>query len=90
MSAEEAIAADALDLRRMHWSIQNRVPWLLDTLFREDEKRILIGKVARALVTLRRAALTILKGLGKRSVPRGSDVASADPAAALQVIASWQ
>lgn len=87
LGAEEATAAETLDLQRMHWSIENRVHWVLDTFFREDEKRILIGKVARALATLRRAALTILKGLGKRSVPHGSDVARADPSAALRAIA---
>lgn len=90
LGAEEATAAETLELQRIHCSIENRVHWVLDTFFREDEGRILIGTLARALASLRRAALTILKGLGKRSMPHGSDVARADPTAALRVIASWE
>ena len=82
----EAGPETVLRLQRGHWSVENQVHWVLDTFFREDERRVTEGKIARGMAALRRAALTLLRQLGGRSVPHASDRAKADPSLILAVI----
>jgi predicted transposase YbfD/YdcC len=46
---------------RDHWGIENRVHWLLDLAFREDESRVGQGHAAKNLAVIRRLALTLLR-----------------------------
>ncbi len=46
---------------RAHWGIENRVHWLLDIAFREDESRVRVGHAAENFAVLRRLALHVLK-----------------------------
>ncbi|MGZ8940767.1 MAG: ISAs1 family transposase [Limisphaerales bacterium] len=46
---------------RSHWGIENKVPWLLDVCFNEDQSRARAGHAAENLATLRRLALNLLK-----------------------------
>ncbi|MBF6592148.1 MAG: ISAs1 family transposase [Ktedonobacterales bacterium] len=46
---------------RSHWGIENRVHWLLDMAFREDESRVRMGDAAENFAVLRRLALHLLK-----------------------------
>jgi predicted transposase YbfD/YdcC len=46
---------------RGHWGIENRVHWVLDVVFREDDCRTRTGNAAENLAWLRRVALAILK-----------------------------
>ena len=50
-----------LEATRGHWGIENRVHWVLDIAFREDESRVRTGDAAENLATLRRMALNLLK-----------------------------
>lgn len=79
LAPEEAGPATVLRLQRGHWSIENQVHWVLDTFFREDERRVRDGTVARGMAALRRAALNLLRLLGGRSVPEAADRVKADP-----------
>jgi predicted transposase YbfD/YdcC len=82
----EAGPATVLRLQRGHWSIENQVHWVLDTLLREDERRIRDGTVARGMAAFRRAALNLLRRLGTRSLPEASDRAKANPALFLRAL----
>ena len=54
---------------RSHWSIENRLHWVLDMTFREDESRVRERRLADNLGWLRRLALTLLKQHpGKQSI----------------------
>lgn len=86
LAVEEAGPATVLRLQRGHWSIENQVHWVLDTFFREDERRIQDGKVARGVAALRRGALNLLRLLGGRSVPDAADRVKADPTLLLPLI----
>lgn len=46
---------------RSHWGIENRLHWVLDMAFREDESRARIGHSAENLAVLRKLALTLIR-----------------------------
>jgi len=46
---------------RSHWGVENKVHWIMDVCFREDQSRARSGYAAENLATLRRLALNMLK-----------------------------
>lgn len=54
-------AEQALDATRSHWGIENRVHWILDMAFREDECRVRKDHGDENLAVLRHMALNILQ-----------------------------
>lgn len=46
---------------RGHWAVENKLHWVLDVCFREDQSRARAGYAAENLATLRRLALNLLK-----------------------------
>lgn len=46
---------------RSHWGVENKVHWIMDVCFREDQSRARSGYAAENLATLRRLALKMLK-----------------------------
>lgn len=46
---------------RSHWGVENKVHWIMDVCFREDQSRARTGHAAENLATLRRLALNLLK-----------------------------
>lgn len=61
ISSLEADAKKLGNAIRMHWGIENKVHWVLDLTFREDESRIRRGDAAENMSVLRRLALNLLK-----------------------------
>lgn len=59
-----SLAADARMIGaaiRSHWGIENRLHWVLDLAFREDESRVRTGAAAANLAVLRKLALSIIQ-----------------------------
>ena len=54
-------AEQALEAVRGHWGIENKVHWVLDIAFREDDCRIRKGNGAQNFAILRHIALNVLK-----------------------------
>ena len=46
---------------RGHWGVENKLHWVLDVCFREDQSRARTGYAAENLATLRRLALNLLR-----------------------------
>lgn len=59
-----SLPADAAHLARVirsHWSIENRLHWVLDVAFREDHNRVRDGHAPENLAILRHFALNLLR-----------------------------
>lgn len=54
-------AQQILAAKRSHWAIENKLHWVLDVAFREDDSRVRQGNAAQNLTVLRHMALNLLK-----------------------------
>jgi predicted transposase YbfD/YdcC len=61
LSSLDGDAVRLLATVRSHWAIENRLPWVLDLAFREDESRVRTGHAAENLAVLRHVALNLLR-----------------------------
>ena len=61
ISSLEPDARRLLQVARSHWGIENRVHWVLDLSFREDESRIRSGNTSENLAIIRHMALNLLR-----------------------------
>ena len=61
ISSPESDAHRFLRATRSHWGIENRVHWILDVSFREDESRVRTGNAPENLAIVRHMALNLLR-----------------------------
>lgn len=61
ISSLESNAEQLLEVARTHWGIENKVHWVLDLAFREDESRVRKGNGPENLAVLRHIALNQLR-----------------------------
>jgi len=59
---------------RGHWGIENKLHWVMDVVFGEDQSRARAGYAAQNLATLRRLALNLLKRERKKRSLRGKQL----------------
>ena len=59
-------AKEALEAIRAHWGIENRLHWVLDVAFREDDCRIRAGNAAENFVVLRHFTMNLLKKVNSK------------------------
>ncbi len=73
---------------RGHWGIENKVHWVMDVRFGEDQSRARQGHAAENLATLRRLALNLLKSekTKKRGIRGKQNNASWDHAYLLRLL----
>jgi predicted transposase YbfD/YdcC len=61
ISSLESDAKLILKAVRTHWGIENKVHWVLDVVFREDDSRIRKGNAPQNLAVIRHIALNLLR-----------------------------
>jgi predicted transposase YbfD/YdcC len=62
ISSLESNAKQMLHAVRTYWGIENKLHWILDLAFREDESRVRKGNAPENFAVLRHIALNLLRG----------------------------
>ncbi len=69
ISSAPLSARQAADAVRGHWAIENRLHWVLDVTFGDDQSRLRKGHGARNMATVRHFALNLVRtATGKTSI----------------------
>ena len=61
LTPENATAAELLDCRRKHWTIENKLHWIRDIVFAEDASLARKGSIPHTMAALRNTALAVLR-----------------------------
>ncbi len=64
LTPEETSAQRLLELRRGHWSIENKSHWMRDTQLGEDASSVRCGAIPQIMAALRNTALAVLRFAG--------------------------
>jgi predicted transposase YbfD/YdcC len=65
---------------RAHWGIENRLHWVLDVIFKEDQSRLRTGHGAKNMAVIRHFAINLVRlGKGRRSIKTARKVAGWNP-----------
>ena len=86
LTLENASAAELLDARRNHWTIENKLHWVRDVVFAEDASRARKGNLPHALAALRNTALTVLRFNGHTKISEKIREFAANPILAVNLI----
>jgi predicted transposase YbfD/YdcC len=68
VSATRADAALLLARWRDHWGIENRLHWVRDVTFGEDQCQVKTGHAPQNLAAFRNAAISLLRISGRREI----------------------
>ena len=80
ISSRALSATEAATAVREHWAIENRLHWILDVTFADDQSRLRKGHGARNMATVRHFALNLVRtATDKRSIKSRRKVAGWDP-----------
>ena len=60
-----------LDITRQHWGVENKLHWVLDVCFNDDQSRIRKGNAPRNMAIIKKTALNLLQSI-KKTKPRVS------------------
>ena len=64
LKPSEASAEHLLELRRGHWSIENKSHWMRDTLLGEDASPVRCGAIPQVMAAMRNTALSVFRFAG--------------------------
>lgn len=71
ISSLHANAVKILDVVRQHWGVENKLHWVLDICFNDDQCRIRKGNAPRNIAIIKKTALNLLQVI-KKTKPRVS------------------
>ena len=80
VSSRALAPQDAAAAIRGHWAIENRLHWVLDVTFADDQSRLRKGYGARNMATVRHFALNLVRtATDRRSIKSRRKIAGWDP-----------
>lgn len=81
ISSAPLTAARFAQAVRRHWGIENRLHWVLDVTFKEDQSRLRAGHGAKNMAVVRHFAINIVRSArDRRSIKTRRKLAGWDPA----------
>ena len=86
LTPQRASAADLLKLRREHWTIENKLQWVRDTVFREDASTVRTGVMPQVMAALRNTALSVLRFTGHTKITDALQLCAANPLLTVNLI----
>jgi predicted transposase YbfD/YdcC len=66
ISSAELIAQAAAEAVRGHWGIENRLHWVLDVVFAEDQARLRTGHGAKNMAIVRHFAINLIRAVSDK------------------------
>jgi predicted transposase YbfD/YdcC len=80
ISSASLSATQAAEAVRQHWAIENRLHWVLDVIFRDDQSRLRKGHGAQNMAVVRHFALNLLRSASdKKSLKLRRKIAGWSP-----------
>lgn len=80
ISSAPLTARQAAEAVRGHWGIENRLHWVLEVVFREDQSRLRKGHGAKNMAVVRHFAINLVRSaMDKRSIKLRRKVAGWNP-----------
>ena len=86
LTPQRASAADLLKLRREHWTIENKLHWVRDAVFREDASTVRIGVIPQVMAAMRNTAISVLRFTGWTKITDALQYFAAEPKLAVNII----
>ena len=86
LTPERASAADLLKLCREHSTIENKIHWVRDAVFREDASSVRTGVIPQVMAAMRNTALCILRFTGRTKITDALQYFAAQPKLAVNLI----
>ena len=86
LSPETASAKDLLKLRREHWTIENKVHWIRDTVLGEDASQARTGSLPHVMAALRNTAMSVLRFDGRTKIAETMRFFASKPKLAVKLI----
>ena len=86
LTPERASASDLLKLRREHWTIENKLHWIRDTVFQEDASCVRTGVMPQVMAALRNTAISVLRCTGHTKITDALQLFAAKPKLAVNLI----
>jgi len=86
LTPQRASAADLLKLRREHWTIENKLHWIRDTVFQEDASTVRTGSIPQVMAAMRNTAISILRFTGHTKITDALQLFASQPKLAVNLI----
>ena len=86
LTPERASAADLLKLRREHWTIENKLHWVRDAVFQEDDSTVRTGVLPQVMAAMRNTSLSILRYTGHTKITDALQYFASEPKLAVNLI----
>ena len=86
LAPEAASAKDLLKLRRQHWTIENKVHWVRDTVLGEDASQARTGSLPHVMAALRNTAMSVLRFDGQTKIAETMRFFASEPKLAVKLI----
>jgi len=86
LTPEKATAKDLLELRKGHWTIENKLHWTRDVIFREDASQVRTAAIPQVMAALRNTVLSVFRFNGYTKITQALRYFAEKPKLAVKLI----